>query len=75
MKSLECNVLVDQNHTALIHLPAEIAPGLHTLRIILQEDNAVPQEESPDTFPTIKTLQWPEELSLRRESIYDDQGR
>lgn len=75
MKSLECDVLVDKNHTALIHLPDEIPPGRHTLRIILQEDNAVLPEESPKTFPTIKTIQWPEELSLRRESIYDDQGR
>ncbi len=75
MKSLECDVWADTNHTSLIHLLAEIPPRRHALRIILQEDNAVPLGESPETFSTIKAMQWPEELLLRREGIYNGQGR
>lgn len=75
MKALEYDVLVDENHTAVIHLPEDIPPGRHTLCIILQEQKAAPHDECPETLPTITVTQWPENLSLRREGIYDDQGR
>lgn len=75
MKTLECDVLVDANHTAVVHLPDEIPPGRHTLYIVLHEQNSVLREECPKVFPTVTTSQWPQDLSLRREDFYDNDGR
>jgi hypothetical protein len=75
MKSLECDVMVDENHTAVVHLPDEISPGHHTLHIILHEQDSVLREECPEVFPTVTSSQWPQDLSLRREDLYDNDGR
>lgn len=75
MKTVECDVLVDDNHTAVVHLPDEVPPGRHTIRITLQEQDMVLREECPSVFPTISVDQWPQDLSLRREDIYADDGR
>jgi len=66
---------VDENHTAVVRLPDEISPEHHTLHIILHEQDTLLQEECPETFPTVTVSQWPQNLSLRREDLYDNDGR
>ncbi len=75
MKTIECNVLVDEDRKTVVQLPAEISPGQHRLVVVIDEPAQQPDGDPLEGFPTIKLDHWPEDLSLRREDMYGDDGR
>ncbi len=75
MKTIECNVLVDEDRKTVVQLPPEIAPGEHRLFVVIDDQAPPPAGDPLEGFPTIKLGYWPEDLPLRREDMYGDDGR
>ncbi len=76
METLKCRVLVADDRTITVKLPETVHPGPHELVIVVAES---PSPEVNDfegfDFPVDSVDQWPERLSLRREDMYEENGR
>ena len=59
------------------HLPAERVEEVENFVDFLQarSKNSVAREQKRVTFPVISVGRWPQNLSLRREDMYNDDGR
>jgi hypothetical protein len=53
--------------------PPEVPPGEHEITVIIEEQP--PVRKTPPEFPVDDVGPWPEGPSLRREDLYDDDGR
>ena len=73
MKSIETTVLVGPDQTITVPVPSDIPAGPH--RVILVIDEAPLAPLPPLDLPLLPIKTWPENLSLRREDMYDDWGR
>jgi hypothetical protein len=78
MNEIRTRVLVGSDRRITGTAPVGVPPGEHEVTI------AVPDQPAPlqpslliedSTLPRHDLGQWPEALSLRREDIYDDDGR
>jgi hypothetical protein len=72
MRTIQTTIVVDEDHRATIPLPEDITPGTHEVVLVIQERGA---ERKTLEFPVIDVGKWPDDLSLRREDMYDDWGR
>ena len=75
MKTIECNVLVHEDRKAVVQLPSDITPGQHRLVVVVDEETFEPGSDPLEGFPTIRLDHWPQDLALRREDMYGDDGR
>jgi hypothetical protein len=80
MKTIETTAEVAENGTLTVRVPSDIAPGPHRVVVVIDEqpavDGTMSSAESPaQAFPVHDLGPWPEDLSLRREDMYDDWGR
>lgn len=74
MKTIETTAVVGEDRKLTVQLPPDVAPGRH--RIVLMVDEPEARAASTlDDFPTIDVGPWPDDLSLRREDMYGDDGR
>jgi len=78
MQDVRTRIRVNADHTITGVAPADVPPGEHEVTITL----IPPPSRKPTRRPfTVKDLPshdlgpWPEGLSLRREDIYDEDGR
>ena len=77
MTEIRTRVLVGPDRRISGTAPAAVPPGEHEITIIF----ARPIRERPeepfdvDALPTHDLGPWPEGLSLRREDMYDEDGR
>jgi hypothetical protein len=74
MKSIETTVIVGPDRTITLPVPSDIPPGPHRIIVVIDEAPAVSSLE-PLNLPLLPAVAWPENLSLRREDLYDDWGR
>ena len=72
MKTVETTVIVGPDRTITVHVPEDVPPGPHRVVVVIDEATAVPP---PLDLPMLPVETWPENLSLRREDMYDDWGR
>lgn len=56
-------------------VPPGISPGQHRVVLLIEEATAPRKERPPLNFPVDSYGSWPDDLSLRREDMYDDWGR
>lgn len=80
MKSIETIATVTKDGKITAQLPLDIPEGEHQVVIVIDEKLLVEKAESkqkrpPLNFPVDNYGSWPENLSLRREDMYDDWGR
>lgn len=61
--------------TLIIRVPGDIAPGKHKVVLVIAEEPEAKIERPPLDFPVRDWGPWPDNLSLRREEMYDDWGR
>jgi hypothetical protein len=76
MRALTTTAVVGPDHTLTLPVPPDIPPGVHEVVVVLQE--AAPRPRPGLTFadwPAQNVGPWPENLSLRREDLYGDDGR
>ena len=75
MKSITYRVLVDEERKTTIALPDDVTPGVYTLRVYVEESLPGPRHDPLAGLPTVRQWGSIEKLSLKREDLYDDQGR
>lgn len=75
MRTIETTVTVEPDGKLVLQLPPDIAPGEHRIVLVIEEQPMMAEKESSLDFPVIEVDRWPEDLSLRREDLYDDFGR
>jgi hypothetical protein len=80
MKTIETIATVTTDGKITVQLPPDIPAGQHKIVIIIEEKPVAEtvesqQKRSPLNFPVDNYGSWPENLSLRREEMYDDWGR
>jgi hypothetical protein len=73
--TVQIRVIVDDKGVATLRLPPDITPGPHEAVLVIEE--ALAQNKTPimEGFPRHDVGPWPEGFTVRREDIYDDDGR
>ena len=75
MRTLECQVHVDESRRASLQFPPDIAPGEHRIVIVVEEEGSKASLDPLQGLPTVHAAQWLAGISLRREDMYGDDGR
>jgi hypothetical protein len=80
MKTIETIATVTADGKITVQLPPDIPAGEHRVVVMIDEQPLPKKTETkekrlPLDFPMIHVGSWPENLSLRREDMYDDDGR
>lgn len=70
---LDATITEDRHLTALV--PSDVPVGTYKILVVLEEPLTPVQNTDLDDFPVDDLGPWPENLSLRREDMYDDWGR
>ncbi len=76
MRTIETTATIAADGTLTAKLPPDVAPGDHSVIIVI--DNAEVRRtavKAKPPFPVIDIGPWPDDLSLRREDMYGDDGR
>lgn len=77
IKTVDTVVTVPENRTVTLQLPPEVGTGPHRILVVIEEETSAASEGTPKefVFPVIPDAQWPEEMPMRREDLYGDDGR
>jgi len=78
MSDIRARIRVDPDRTITGIAPPDVPPGEHEITITIAPAPARQSAKKPfnvDDLPIVGLGPWPEGLSLRREDIYDDDGR
>lgn len=75
MRTFETTANVSEDGTLTISLPPDVAPGPHRVVVVIDEAHRKEQDTDLADFPVRDYGPWPENLSLRREDMYDEWGR
>jgi len=78
MTEIRTRVLVSQDHRISGTAPPAVPPGEHEVTITVPSPLSQQRPDEPfdiDALPTHDLGPWPEGLSLRREDMYDEDGR
>ncbi len=74
MKTIETSVRITPEGQLILDTPLDVSPGEYQVVLVIEEQ-VLPVKRPPLELPTIDVGPWPEGLSLRREDMYDDDGR
>jgi hypothetical protein len=75
MRTIETTAVIEPNGKLVLQLPPDIPPGEHRIVLVIDEQPPAEQPRRPLDFPVDDYGPWPDNLSLRREDLYDDFGR
>ncbi len=75
MKTIETTATVADNGSLTLQMPPEIVPGKHKVVVVVDEETVEAKKQRSLEIPVIHLGKWPENLSLRREDLYGDDGR
>ena len=75
MRTIETEAIVTEEGKLPIQVPADIPPGEHHVVVMIDEQPRVTPQRQKITFSAHDVGPWPENLSLRREDMYDEWGR
>ena len=75
MKIITYTAVVTADRKATIDLPDDIAPGVHTLHVYVEETRPQTFENPFHGLPTVRAWDQLKDVSLRREDLYGDEGR
>ena len=76
MTTIETTVDIGPNRHLAIQLPDVVAPGRHRIVLQIEDGQGLPNQSDIATLlPKWDAGPWPENLSLRREDMYGDDGR
>ena len=75
MRTIETTAVVTEDGKLTITLPPDVTPGEHQVVIVIEEQVSMKGDRPPLDLPVRDYGPWPENLSLRREDMYDDWGR
>lgn len=74
MRTIQTRLTVDEDGQIILSPQPHLTPGVYDGVLVLEEKPAE-HARQPLRFPVIDIGPWPEDLSLRREDMYGDNGR
>ncbi|KYC39827.1 hypothetical protein WA1_28050 [Scytonema hofmannii PCC 7110] len=75
MKTLHTTAKVNDSGQLTVDIPVNMSQGEYQLVLVIEERPVEKQKTTLQDFPVISIGSWPENLSLRREDMYGDDGR
>jgi hypothetical protein len=73
MRTIHLMTDVGADRRVVVQLPPEVEPGPHQLIVVVDEAASNGRHVSEEVpWPTHDVGPWPEDLSTRREDLYDD---
>jgi hypothetical protein len=80
IRTIEAIVKIDEDRRLVVQLPSDVPVGRHRVVAILDETPEEPLQAAdsavvPWTFPVLTNANWPADMPLTREEMYDDDGR
>ncbi len=72
MRTIETIALIEPDGKLILQLPPDVSPGQHRVVVVIEEQ-PISEKRPPLDFPVVDVGPWPENLSLRREDLYDDE--
>ena len=77
IKTLDTVVTVPEDRAVMLQLPPDVATGQQRIIAIIEEpaEPQAPTKSLAEEFPVFPGGKWPDEVSLRREDMYGDDGR
>ena len=75
MRTIETDAEIITGGLLTLEVPPGIPPGRHRVVVVIDEQPLAPGARAPADFPVDDVGPWPENLSLRREDMYDEWGR
>ena len=75
MVTITATGVVTEDGKLTIQVPANVTPGEHQVVVVIDDEPLNQQGQPPLEFPVHDVGPWPENLSLRREDMYDEWGR
>ncbi len=77
MRTIETKVTIDSNGVLTAQLPNDVPAGVHQAVLVMeiQKEMGNGTKRPLIEFPVHHGVSWPDNLSLRREDIYDEWGR
>lgn len=78
MSDIRARIRVNLDHTISGTAPAEVPPGEHEITISMTPTPPRRSARKPfdvNALPVVDLGPWPDGISLRREDLYDDDGR
>ena len=75
MRTIETTATITAEGTLTVQVPPDIPPGPHHVVVLIDDQLALSEAHPRHAVPVIYVGAWPADLSLRREDMYDDEGR
>lgn len=75
MRTVEAEGIVTPDGHLSVRVPPDIAPGQHRVVVVIEEQPTPSTREKLPELAVFHVGAWPENLSLRREDMYDDRVR
>jgi hypothetical protein len=75
MKLIETVIKVASDHTATLRVPEDVSPGEHRAVVVVDQNGNSSDARKPLNLPAHDVGAWPANRTLRREDLYDDDGR
>ena len=75
MKVIDTTILVTPDGTVTLQLPEDISPGEHRIVVVINKQPIMKGKRPPLKFSAYPVGLVVDDVRLRREYFYDDQGR
>jgi hypothetical protein len=75
MRTIETTALVTNDGKVSLQVPSDIPQGEYRAVLVIEDKPVKKEKRPPLDFPVMSVGAWPENLSLRREDMYDKWGR
>lgn len=72
MKTISTQGIIEMDGRLRVEVATGLAPGMYQVLVVVEE------QQMPIIrleLPTIEGVSWPSDFTLRREDLYDDDGR
>jgi hypothetical protein len=75
MRTIETTATVSDDRVLTVKVPSDVPPGEHKVVVVIDEEAVEKRTRPLLDFPVISMGSWPDDLSLRREDMYGEDGR
>jgi hypothetical protein len=75
MRTIETTALVTNDGKVSLQVPSDIPQGEYRAVLVIEDKPVKKEKRPPLDLPARDYGPWPENLSLRREDMYDEWGR
>ncbi len=74
MRTIEVDVVITEDGKLLGEVPSGVAPGKHHVKLVFEDYPGATMDDELGIL-VIHVDSWPDNVSLRREDMYGDNGR